>query len=103
MASPTLARRVGARIRTLRVEANLTQESVAWACEIPKAHLSRIERGERMPSLAVLFQIAKEIGVEAADLLAYDLKKPRLALLDASRRAELLQIKKALRHFETND
>jgi hypothetical protein len=28
------------------------------------------------------------MGVEAADLIGYDLKKPRLALLDATRRGD---------------
>jgi transcriptional regulator with XRE-family HTH domain len=86
--SPSLTRRLGARINALREEAGLTQESVAWACGIPKAHLSRIEHGERLPSIPVLFALAKQIGVEPVDLVGFDLRKPRAALLEAARRGD---------------
>lgn len=97
--SDAFARRIGARIRELRDSAQLTQESVAWACGIPKAHLSRIERGERLPSLPVLFAIAKEMKVEAADIVGFDLRKPRIALLDAARRRDALGSAKLLRRL----
>jgi transcriptional regulator with XRE-family HTH domain len=61
---------------------------VAWACEIPKPHLSRIERGQRLPSIPVLLAIAKELGVEPVDVFGFELRKPRIALLDAARRGD---------------
>lgn len=36
----------------------------------------------------VLIAIAKQLRVEAADLLGFDLGKQRIALLDAARRAD---------------
>ena len=86
--SPSLARRLGARIHALREEAGVTQEAVAWGSGIPKAHLSRIESGERLPSIPVLFALAKELGVEAIDLLGFETRKPRVGLLDEIRRGD---------------
>jgi transcriptional regulator with XRE-family HTH domain len=96
LGTPSLARKLGARLRALREEAGVTQESIAWACEIPKAHLSRIESGERLPSIPVLFALAKQLRVEAADLVGFNLRKPRLALADAVRRGDADAIRAAL-------
>ena len=99
LGSPSLTRKLGARIRGLREEAGVTQESIAWACDIPKAHLSRIESGERLPSIPVLFAIAKQLRVEAMDLVAFDLRKPRMALLDAARCGDADRVGAALKRL----
>ena len=92
-----LARRLGARIRTLRTEAGLTQETLAWDCDLDKGYLSQVESGKRLPSVPVLVVLAKRLGVEAADLLALDLSHPRLALLEAARRRDRAAIRAAVR------
>jgi transcriptional regulator with XRE-family HTH domain len=84
--SATLRRKIGERIRTLRQEAGRTQESVAWACGIAKALVSRIESGENLPSVPTLVLIAKELDVHPADIMAFDMRDPRCRLLDATRR-----------------
>jgi len=84
----TLARRLGARIRELRAQSRLTQEKLAWACDLDKGFLSQVESGKRMPSVPVLFVLARELGVEVADIVALDKKNPRLRLLDAARRLD---------------
>jgi len=94
-----LRRRLGARIRALREEAGLTQESVAWACEIPKGHLSRIESGDRLPSLPVVFTLAKELGVEAVDIVGFETRKPRTGLLDAARRHDRKALREAVKRL----
>lgn len=83
----TLARKLGSRIRVLRVEAQITQEQLAWDCDLDKGFLSQIESGKRMPSVPVLFQLARRLGVQAADIVAVDSRDVRLRLLDASRAA----------------
>ena len=97
--SPSLRKKIGARIRALREEAGLTQEAVAWACGIPKAHLSRIESGENLPSLPILSALAKHIGAEPYDILAFDLKKPRAELLDAARGGDAERVRAALKRL----
>jgi transcriptional regulator with XRE-family HTH domain len=95
--SATLARRIGARIRALRHDADMTQESLALECRIDKGYLSQIESGKRLPSIPTLLSVARELKVEGADLLGYDLSHPRLALLDAARRGDREAVDAALR------
>ncbi len=96
---PSLLRKIGARIRALREETRKTQETVAWACDIPKAHLSRIERGERLLSLPVVFLLARELGVDAADLIGFNTRSPRVRLLDAARRGDREGVREALKRL----
>ena len=63
-------RQVGERIRLLRERAGLSLEDVAWEIGIHKGHLSRIERGERTPSLPLLVSLAKQMNVLVTDFVA---------------------------------
>ena len=54
--------RVGQRLRRLRETAGLTQRDLAGP-GISHAHISRIEAGERQPSLGALRQLAAKLGV----------------------------------------
>lgn len=91
-----LAQRLGRRIRALREEAGITQEQLAWTIDLSKSFLSQIESGQRLPSIPVLFAIAHELDLEAADLLVFDLRHPRLLLLDGARRHDAKAVKRAL-------
>jgi transcriptional regulator with XRE-family HTH domain len=56
----------------LRKEAGLTQEQLAWSAEMrSKGYLSRIESGQRLPSLDVVDRLALELKVEPRDLLTF--------------------------------
>lgn len=101
-ATRSLARRVGARIRALRLETDMTQEQLAWSCNLAKAYLSQVESGKRLPSLSVLTVIAKRLKVEPADLLMVDLKSDRMRLCDAVRRGDDEQARAALRALGWN-
>ena len=81
--SRAVTRSIGARIRRFREQAGLSLENVAWEIDIGKPHLSRIERGDRAPSIEVLFAIAEKLGVLAADLVAVG-RDPRTRLLEAT-------------------
>jgi transcriptional regulator with XRE-family HTH domain len=50
---------VGANIRRLRKDRDLTQEEVAFRAKIDLTYMSGIERGKRNPSLLVMVRIAK--------------------------------------------
>lgn len=65
------ARRVaiGERIRTARIYANLSQESVAELADISRDNYGRIERGQSSPRLDTLLGIADAIGVPLAHLV----------------------------------
>ena len=69
---PPLARLIGRRIATLRAELGLTQEKLAWDAGLEsKGYLSRIESGQRVPSLELLDRLARRLGVEPRDLLLF--------------------------------
>ena len=53
---------VGARVRDARLAAHLSQRELSFpGCS--SAYISRIERGERIPSLQVMREIARRAGV----------------------------------------
>jgi transcriptional regulator with XRE-family HTH domain len=95
-APPRLARQLGNRIRALRLEANVTQEQLAWACNLNKGYMSRVESGKQIPSVPVLATMARELGVELTDLFAFDQTKPRARLVDAVRRGDADGVRRAL-------
>jgi transcriptional regulator with XRE-family HTH domain len=60
---------VGANIRDLRKAKDWSQEKLAFKADIDLTYMGGIERGKRNPSLLVLVEIAKSLGVDPADLL----------------------------------
>ena len=58
-----IARELGAQIHALRLKAELTQEKLAWRCDLNKGYLSQIEAGKRIPSVMVLIELARELNV----------------------------------------
>jgi transcriptional regulator with XRE-family HTH domain len=81
-----LARKLGKRIRTLREAAGITQEHLAWDCDLAKAHLSQIEAGRGLPSVPVICALAKRLKRHPLELLAFDPDDPLVQLVDAARR-----------------
>lgn len=61
--------RVGERIRGLRLERGLRLADVAAMSGLSEPHLSRIERGQRWPSVQVLLGLSNTFGVEPSVLL----------------------------------
>lgn len=54
---------VGTRIRESRKVLNLSQRALAHAIGVTPQHISLIEKDRRVPSLAFLIKMAKELGV----------------------------------------
>jgi transcriptional regulator with XRE-family HTH domain len=92
---------VGDRLRTARTAACLSQRELAFAgCSA--AYISRIERGERVPSLQVLRELARRCEVSEAylawgrDDLDESVSRELRALREARTRPELLAAYEAL-------
>ena len=66
-----LLRKVGARIRDLRVQKELSQNKFANRCDVELSTINRIELGKASPSLTLLFIMAKELEVTAAELINF--------------------------------
>ena len=65
---PALA--FGQAVRAARMEQGMAQEELAALAEIERSHMGKIERGEHMPTLALILRIAAALNKSAADLIA---------------------------------
>lgn len=64
------ARAFGAAVRAARLNQNLAQEALAHRAAIERSHMGKIERGEHMPTLALILRIARALGCSPVDLIA---------------------------------
>jgi transcriptional regulator with XRE-family HTH domain len=67
-------KRLGMRIKRMRIEHELTQAALAKKAKISRVHLANIESADnaphhRTPSLAVLERLARALGVPVTELL----------------------------------
>jgi transcriptional regulator with XRE-family HTH domain len=61
-------RQLGAKVRSLRRERGLTQESLAESLDLSIAYVSLIERGGRNPPYTTVVAIARALGVSPRDI-----------------------------------
>ena len=57
-------RRLGAILRQKRLEAGLSQESLAHAAEMSPRYLSDLERGRKSPSVRMLKRLADALSTQ---------------------------------------
>ena len=65
---PALA--FGQAVRAARMEQGMAQEELAALAAIERSHMGKIERGEHMPTLALILRIAIALNRSAAELIA---------------------------------
>jgi transcriptional regulator with XRE-family HTH domain len=61
----------GVRIRAHRQARGLSLMQLGAACDLDKAHLSRIELGQLVPSTEIRVRIAKALEVDPNELFSY--------------------------------
>lgn len=72
MVADPLAASVGQRVRALREARGLTLEKLAFESGLSsKGHLSDLEHGRLMPTVATLRTLAERLGVELMDLVVF--------------------------------
>lgn len=59
---------LGRAIRALRIERGLSLSQLALAAAVDKGYLSRVERGLKVPSVAIVLRISTALEVSAAQL-----------------------------------
>ena len=59
---------LGSNIRALRIQKGFSQEELAYRISSARNYVGCIERGEKFPSLAVIFDIADILGCKTSDL-----------------------------------
>lgn len=61
----------GKNVATLRKRMGLTQLELAYRCNIHRAYIGAIERGEKKVNICTMFKLAKGLNVEPFQLLQY--------------------------------
>ena len=64
----TINKQLGARIRYLRQQKNMTIEDLALEADINRNYLCDLERGTRNPTVVVLNKIAKALEINLSTL-----------------------------------
>ena len=65
-----LAQKFGEHVRKLRLERNLSQEELAYRCELSLNFTSEIETGKRNPSLDTVAAICSALEVSLVDFFS---------------------------------
>ncbi len=73
---------LGKVLRETRLAAGLTQEKLAFAAGVHRTYVSMLERGKGSPTVSVLFDICRALGVLPSELL----KQVEAAKINASRK-----------------
>ncbi|MDB5275445.1 MAG: family transcriptional regulator [Ferruginibacter sp.] len=58
----SLAKAFGSVLKELRNEAGISQENLAYECELDRSFISMLERGLRIPTLETLFKISTPLN-----------------------------------------
>jgi len=91
--------KIGARIRTLRLERRMSLSDLADAGDLSKGHLSSVEYGLAAITIETVARIATGLGVPAMYLLTFPEDDLRCRIADQVRDqppAELRKLKKEL-------
>ena len=77
---------LGLRIKALRADAHLTLEDLSRRSAVSRAMLSKVERGEKSPTLPVIVRIAGGLGLSLSALLGAEPDLADVAVIRASER-----------------
>jgi len=63
------AKAFGAIVRRLRTKKGLTQEALAELADLNVSYIGFLERGENVPTLTIVLNLARALDMHAADLI----------------------------------
>ena len=66
---PISAQAFGRVLRAARTKVGISQEALALAASMERAHIGRIERGENQPSLWIILKLAKSLELNPGELV----------------------------------
>jgi transcriptional regulator with XRE-family HTH domain len=61
---------LGKRIKDARVRVGISQEELAWRCEVDRTYISKIERGIANPSFLILMKISEVLKVRISVIVS---------------------------------
>ena len=85
-AEEALVAALGQRIKTLRADAEMTLEQLASRSGVSRAMLSKVERGEKSPTLSIVARIAGGFGISLSALLGAEPDSADVAVIRAGQR-----------------
>ena len=62
-------KRLGERIKALRMKRKMTQGELSCACKFNRNYIGMLERGERNPTYITLVNLASNLGMPLAKLI----------------------------------
>lgn len=65
-----IGRTFGLVLRELRKKSGLTQEQLGFESGTDRVYISLLERGQRSPSLVVIFNLATALGTTATEIVS---------------------------------
>ncbi|WP_241158238.1 MULTISPECIES: helix-turn-helix domain-containing protein [unclassified Adlercreutzia] len=68
--TPSTRKAIGAKIRKLREESNLTQDKLALMVGVERSYLAKVEAGTRNASIDVLEKIAGGFGLSLSEFFS---------------------------------
>ena len=68
----TLSKLIGANIRRYRVQRDVSQEHLALESGIHPAYISKLERGEKCPTIDTLYRLSCALGIPVYKLIDID-------------------------------
>ncbi|MCY4070570.1 MAG: helix-turn-helix transcriptional regulator [Chloroflexi bacterium] len=83
-----LGKAFGNVVRERRLQLGLSQEKLAFRCGSHRNYIGEIERGEKSPSLHIVFALADALEMEASDLVKMVEEREMTPGLDPSRDAD---------------
>ena len=66
-------KKLGERIKQIRLSKNLSREDVAFACNFSGSYMGMIERAEYDFKISKLYKIAKALDVDVKELFDFNL------------------------------
>lgn len=65
-------KKLGKRIKQIREDKGLSREDIAFACEFSGSYMGMIERAEYDFKISKLYNIAKALDIDIADLFDFE-------------------------------
>jgi len=60
----------GIVLRDTRIKAGISQEKLAFDCNLDRTFISMLERGKRRPTLDTIFKISKSLDITPSKIIA---------------------------------
>ncbi|HUF00768.1 MAG TPA: helix-turn-helix domain-containing protein [Anaerolineales bacterium] len=80
---------VGARLRELREQRNISMRALATRSGLSANALSMIERGKASPSVSTLYKLADALGVSITSFFSSDVERKQVVFLKSEARARV--------------